>query len=431
MAIKSLPETSKEIVEVAIEKLIPFPKNPRTWDNIDEQQLIESITTFGVLDPLIVNKAKGRENIVIGGNFRLEIYKKLGLKVVRVLFVNIEDEAMERELNLRLNKNHGRWDEEILKEYPIEDLIKSGFEETDLGKFWDNELSVENDNFNPKKAKEEVLQNPVSKIGDLFQLGDDHRLIVGDSINPEIIKRLADGKPIHYINCDPPYNIKLDYSKGVGNNGNYGGKEKDSRTDDDYRRFLKATLENALAVSQSDTHIFYWADEKFVYILQQLYKDLGIENKRLCLWIKNNQSVTSKVAFNKMTEYCVYGVRGKPYLNDTIRNLNEILNKEITSGNRSADDIMDLLNIWLVDRLPSNEYQHPTMKPPALYEKALRRCTKIGDYVLDAFAGSGSQLIACEQLKRRALLIELDPVFADVILLRYEQFTGIKPIKIN
>jgi len=132
-----------------------------------------------------------------------------------------------------------------------------------------------------------------------------------------------------------------------------------------------------------------------------------------------------------MIECCVYGVRGKPYLNEMLRNLNEIQNKEIGSGNRSADDIFDLLNIWLVDRLPANEYLHPTMKPPTLYEKALRRCTNIGDYILDLFGGSGSQLIAAEQLKRRALLIEKDPVFVDVILHRYEQLTGVKPTKLN
>jgi DNA modification methylase len=430
MSETSLPNTIKEIIEVPIENLRPYPQNPRTWSSTDEKQLTESIQKFGMLIPLIVNSAHDRENIVIGGNFRLEIYKKLGIQMVQVIYVTIEDEAKERELNLRLNKNQGNWDWDILKEYQIDDLIGVGFDEIDLGKFWDSELGVEDDHFDLKKAEEEVLKNPVAKLGNVFQLGP-HRVICGSSTDPDVVKRLVGESPISYINSDPPYNIKLNYSTGIGNASNYGGQEKDNKTEDEYKQFLKTSIENALAVSQKDTHIFYWSDECSVGILQQIYKELGIENKRLCIWIKNNQNVTPKIAFNKMIECCVYGVRGKPFLNDTLKNLNEIQNKEIGTGNRSADDIYDLLNIWLVDRLPASEYQHPTMKSPTLYEKAMRRCTQIGEYVLDLFGGSGSQLIAAEQLKRRALLIELDPVFVDLILLRYEQFTGVKPIKLS
>ncbi len=367
---------------------------------------------------------------MIGGNFRLSIYKKLGINLVSVQYINITDEKTEQELNLRLNRNQGSWSWDLLKEYAIDDLIKVGFDEIDLSKYWDNELGVEDDNFDIKKAVEEVKKNPVSKPGDLFQLGN-HKVICGDCTDPEFVKRLVGEVKVSYINCDPPYNIKLDYSKGVGNESQYGGTEKDNRTIEEYTKLLSSSLTNALAISKSDTHIFYWCDEKYVWLIQELFQKSGLKNERLCIWIKNNQSVTPKSAFNKMTEYCCYGVKGKPYLNDAVRNLNEIQNKEIATGNRSADDIMDLLNLWLVDRLPANEYQHPTMKPPQLYEKAMRRCTKVGDYIFDGFAGSGSQLLAAEQLKRRALLIEIDPVFVDLILYRYEQFTGIKPIKIN
>lgn len=426
----NVPVINKEIVEVAVEKLKPFPKNPRTWTRTDEEQLTVSIMEFGQVIPLLVNCAKARENIVIGGNFRLAIYKKLGLKTVNVLYICIEDEAKERELNLRLNRNQGSWDWDLLKQYQIEDLITVGFNEIDLGKYWDSELSVEDDHFNLEKAVEEAQNNPVAKLGDMFELGS-HRIICGDSTDLTIIQRLVGDSMLTYINSDPPFNIGLNYAKGIGNASNYGGSEKDKRTDEEYKQFLQSSLQNALTVASSDAHIFYWCDENFVWLLQQLYKEHGVENKRLCIWIKNNQNVTPKIAFNKMIECCVYGVRGKPYINDTIRNLNEIQNKEVGTGNRSADDIFDLLNIWLVDRLPTAEYRHPTMKPPMLYEKALRRCTKIGDYVLDLYGGSGSQLIACEQLKRRALLVEIDPIFVDLVLLRYEQLTGSKPKKLD
>ncbi len=418
------------IDEIPIENLRPFPNNPRTWNTSQEKHLTESIKEFGIVLPLLVNNAKDKENIVIGGSFRLSVYKKMGIKIVPIVYISISDDKKAQELNLRLNRNHGEWDWNLLKDYEIIDLMSVGFDEIDLGKFWDNELGVEDDHFDIKKAKENVLKNPTAKVGDVFQLGS-HTIICGDCTNASVLKELGKDAPINYINCDPPYNISLDYSKGIGNTAQYGGKEKDNRSLEDYRVFLKTSLQNALSISQKDAHCFYWCDENFVGLLQMLYQELNISNKRLCIWIKNNQNVTPQIAFNKVTEYCVYGTIGKPYLNLNTRNLNEIQNKEISSGNRLTDDITDLFNIWLTDRLPIKEYQHPTTKPPTLYEKALRRCTKVGDFVLDLFGGSGSQLIACEQLKRRALLVEIDPVFVDLILYRYEKLTGNKPVKLN
>jgi DNA modification methylase len=127
----------------------------------------------------------------------------------------------------------------------------------------------------------------------------------------------------------------------------------------------------------------------------------------------------------------LYGTKGLPHLSDKIKNLNEVLNKEMATGGRLLDDIMDLFNIWLAKRLPTSQYEHPTEKPPTLYEKALRRCSKPGDVILDLTAGSGSLMIACEQLKRTALMVEVEPVFCQLILNRYERLTNEKPRKIN
>lgn len=430
MTYKSGPNL-KDVVKIPTDLLKPFPNNPHIHDEIKEENLTESVVANGQLIPLIVNRAKGRENVVLGGNFSLSIYKKLKFKEVLVLYVDIVDEAKERELNIRLNASYGYWDWEMLKEnYSVDDLLDWGLDEFDLAKYWDNELSVEDDHFNIDKAIEEVKKNPVSKTGDLFQLGI-HLVLCGNSTDLSVVKRLVGDKLVSYVNNDPPFNLKISYSRGIGNSSNYGGSEKDNRSESEYRDFLKASIENTLAVIQKDAHIFYWCDEKYVFLLQGLYNELKIKNKRLCIWLKNNQNVTPQVAFNKITEFAVYGVIGKPFLNTNVRNLNEIQNKEIGTGNRSMDDLYDLLNIWLVDRLPSNQYLHPTMKPPTLYEKAIRRCTKVGDYVLDLFGGSGSQLISCEQLRRKALIVEVDPTFVDLILLRYEQFTNVKPIKLN
>ena len=113
-------------------------------------------------------------------------------------------------------------------------------------------------------------------------------------------------------------------------------------------------------------------------------------------------------------------------LEEWAKEANEILNKEIGTGNRTADDIMDIFDIWLAKRLPGQDYEHPTSKPPTLHEKPLRRCSKINDIVLDLFGGSGSTMIACEQLKRRAYMVEIEPIFCQLIINRFEKLTGIK-----
>lgn len=415
-------ENPYTIVYVSASELRPAEYNPRKWDKVAEKQLAESIKRFGLIDPIIVNGASTRKNIVIGGHFRLQIAKSLGIAQVPVVYVNIPNLQKEKELNLRLNRNTGEWDFELLKSFEVELLLDVGFDDSDLSHIWDDNLGVENDDFDVKKELEKIKE-PKSKPGDIYQLGS-HRLICGDATNPEVIKKLVQDEKVSMLYCDPPYNIALDYNSGIGTNGKYGGKTNDKKSEEEYKNFLKQTLQNGLSVAYPDAHIFYWCDENYIGLIQGIYKELGIINKRVCLWIKNNQNVTPQTAFNKVYEPCVYGIQGNPYLSESVKNLNEVLNKEVGTGNRLTDDILDLFNIWLAKRLPAQEYEHPTEKPPTLHEKALRRCTKAGDIVLDLFGGSGSTLIACEQLKRRAYLCEIEPIFCDLIIKRFEKLTG-------
>jgi DNA modification methylase len=157
-----------------------------------------------------------------------------------------------------------------------------------------------------------------------------------------------------------------------------------------------------------------------------LYRELGVNSKRLLVWIKDNSSPVPTSAFNKVTEFAVYGSIGSPYLSKTEMNLNEIQNHNMTTGNSLQQEVMDHLNIMLAKRLPSSQYQHPTEKSPLLHHKAIKRCTRVGDVVLDLTAGSGSILIACEQLNRTAYLCELEPIFCQLIINHYERLTGQK-----
>ena len=235
----------------------------------------------------------------------------------------------------------------------------------------------------------------------------------------------------HYAYIDTPYNISLDYNKGIGQKKRYGGKTNDSKSPEEYERFLRAIYANALAVGKDDLHIFGWNDETNVGLMQRIFADLGLKNRRTCLWIKGVANVVPGVAFGKCYEACVYATRGKPYLSDKHQNFDEILNRDVSAGNRALDDILDIMNIWLQRRIPGNEYEHATQKPLTLAEKPLRRCTKVGGNVIDTTGGSGSSLISCEQMKRRCFMAEIEPIFTDLIIRRFEATTGIKAFLIR
>jgi len=419
-----------KIEYIRIKDIIPSVYNPRKWDEKAITDLTESIKRFGLVDPIIVNSAPNRKNVVIGGHFRLRAAKKLGFSRVPVVYLHIPDEDKEKELNLRLNQNTGEWNFDLLKEFDIGLLLEAGFNDSDLSLIWDRQLSIEDDKFDLKKSLEDH-KKPKSKIGDFYQLGD-HFLLCGDATDSNVVQKLLNNTKVNMIYCDPPYNISLNYSDGVSTKGKYGGsKTNDNKSAKDYRDFIKQTLKSALLVALDDVHIFYWCDENWIGLLQQLYQELSIKHQRVCFWVKNNINPTPQVAFNKVYEPCVYGTIGNPYLDKKMTNLNEVLNKEVTTGNRLSDDILDLFSIWLVKRKAGQDYLHPTEKPITLHEKPLRRCTKPNDVILDLFGGSGSTLIACEQMKRKAFLAEIDPVFCDVIIDRWQQLTGKEATCVN
>ena len=406
--------------------LIPADYNPRRLTDIQKEQLKKSLEKFNLADPLILNT----DNTLIGGHQRLKILIDLGIEEIDV---RMPDRALtkeeEKELNLRLNKNIGEWDIDMLLKFDQNMLMDVGFDNNELGDYWDSLLSIEDDNFNVQKELAEIKEIKTQK-GDFYKLGN-HYLICGDSTDPEIIKKLVGENKMQMIYCDPPYNIGLDYNKGIGTNNKYGGKTDDKKSQKEYREFLDKTIKNAKTTIAENCHIFYYCDENYIWLLQNLFQENGIKLKRVCLWIKNNQNPTPQIAFNKVYEPCIYGIIGAPYLNDKYKNLNEIINKEVGSGNQTIDDILDMINIWLVKRENSQDYEHPTQKPITLTQKPITRCTNLGDKILDLFGGSGSTLIAAEILKRQAFLAEYEPIFCDLIIKRYEHLSGKSAKKIN
>lgn len=412
-----------------IKDLIPYKDNPRTLSKTQLEGLKRSLKKFNLAELPAINT----DGAIVAGNQRILALSLLGRdeEEIEVRVPNRPlTKAEFRDYLLTSNRSGGSWNfEKLAEEFELDELLIAGFDSLDISHIFDDNLDITDDEFDEKEEIEKAKETNI-KPGDYFALGR-HRLLCGDATDPNTVQTLMNGAQADMVNDDLPFNIGLSYDKGVGNKSSYGGTTNDSKSDTEYEAFVKTIMQNALSVSKKDAHFLFWCDERYVWLFQNIYRELGINSKRLCVWIKNNQSPTPKIAFNKVTEFCVYGTIGQPYLNDRVKNLNEIQNKEIATGNRLTDDILDLLNIWLIKRIPGNEYEHPTQKSPTLHEKALRRCTKPGDVVLDLTAGSGSILSACEQLKRTAYVCELEPVFCQVIINRFKKISHDHVTKLN
>ncbi len=412
----------------AISQLVPNPANPRVMSPKQVEDLKKSLTKFGVVELPVIDT----DNRVIAGHQRLMALKLLGRENEQIPVRVPNRKLTQREYDqylLTSNRVHGEFDwDKLAENFDIETVLASGFDDADLAMMFDD-ITVENDDFDIEKELKRAKTTKV-KLGDMYQLGP-HKIICADSMDPKAVQKLMTGKKASTILSDPPYNISLSYDKGIGGKANYGGKTDDSKTDKEYEALLRGALTNGLASCTKDVHVFMYHDPRYTWLLQKLYKELGIAYKRTCLWIKNNSTPTPNVGFNRHYEPVLYGVIGKPYLSDRAFNFSEVLNPEIGSGNRTIDDIYDMIDIWLVKRISGSQYEHPTEKPATLHERPLRRCTKPGEIVLDLFSGSASLMIACHQLKRIAYMVEREPIFVQLTLNRYAKLTGEKAKKLN
>ena len=418
-----------QIQYVPISELKLADYNPRKHSKEAIAQIKKSVQEFSIVDPIIANSAPGRENIVIGGHMRLKACRELKHKTVPVVFLNIPSEAKEKELNLRLNRNVGAWDYDLLKDFDKDLLVDVGFDNTDFEEIYGDAIDTLDKEF-PLEKELAQIKNPISRLGSLYQLGP-HRLLCGDATNLEAVKKLVGDEKMDMVYNDPIYNIDLSYQSGIGGTRNYGGSVKDKKSDEKYEAFLRMTMENALSVSKDDVHVFYYSDQKYAALIQKIYHAIGIRYQRTCIWLKGVANPTPQIAFSKVYEPITYGVKGKPYLSPKHKNFDEVINKEVGAGHQLIESFYDMFDVWAVKKLSGQDYQHPTQKPITLHDKPIRRCTKIGDNILSLFGGSGGELIAADQLKRRCFVMELDPIFCDLIIRQYEFYTGNKAQKIN
>lgn len=396
--------TVESVEHWSLQRLIPYAKNARTHDDTQVSQIAGSIAEFGFVNPILV----GDDNVIIAGHGRLMAAQKLGLDTVPVIVLHHLTEAQRRALVIADNKiaENAGWNDELLK-LELEELGDLGFD-LDLIGFSDEELDelLGNDEQSGESDEDEIPEvedEPVSRHGDVWVMGD-HRLLCGDSTSKQDLEKLMSGELADMAFTDPPYNV--DY----GNNAKDKMRGKDRRImndnlGDDFYQFLKDALTNLLSVTKGACYIAMSSSE--LDTLQKAFRGAGGKWSTFIVWAKNTFTL-GRSDYQRQYEPILYGWREG--------------NDHFWCGARDQGDV------WFFNKPVKNDL-HPTMKPVELVERALRNSSKSRDIVLDLFGGSGSTLIACEKTGRAARLIELDPKYVDVIVRRWQDYSGEQAIR--
>lgn len=433
------------ITEVKIKDLKPAPYNPRKWSEHAIAGLTASIKQFGLVDPILVNSAVNRHNIVIGGHFRLKIAKDLGYKTVPVVYIDIPDEAKEKELNLRLNRNLGSWDYELLSEFDQSLLTDVGFDSEELDEIFD--LAVdEPENFDLEKelAKLGIKKRTVKK-GDVYQLGDS-RLMCGDSTVAEDFDKLMNGEQSDMCLTDPPYILDYLHAKRGGKSVTGFGAKKNRRyleTDVLPPDFTEKWMANVARYAKPDYSIIVyenWKNLRTIWGEMERYWKV----KNMIVWHLPNrhQGFSAKYKFFSKHDIAVVGGSGEvPYNHDEEPDglqeeyetaLYAISGKPQWEGYKGGKKYQptDFIEYQASDEKSSGQGVVFGTKPIEILIPYIKVLTKRGDLVVEPFCGSGSTLIAATKLKRRCYIMEKSPVYAEVALKRWEKLTGQKRVKL-
>jgi DNA modification methylase len=381
-----------EVKKVKISDLKFAEYNPRKISKKQLEDLKESLEEFDWVEPIVVNQNKDRKNIIVGGHQRVKAFKALGGKEVPCTFVDLPLER-ERQLNIRLNKNTGEFDFEILlSEFTKDELTEWGFEDDELDFKLEDLLSddeTEGDDDIPDTPE------PVTVKGDLYELGK-HRLLCGDSTVITDVEKLMDGDEPYLMITDPPYGVEYDPSwRNDADRAN--GKKLGARAIGKVQNDENADWTEAWALSPSKTAYVYH-DGKSSSIVQKSLEDCDYEIRSQIIWSKNNFAI-SRGDYHWKHEPCWYAVK-KGFKSDYI-------------GDRSQT------TVWEIDKPQKSETGHGTQKPIECILKPINNHR--GD-IYDPFLGSGTSLIACEKTKRKCYGMEIDPKYCDVIVKRYVEF---------
>jgi DNA modification methylase len=474
-----------EVKYVQIRKLRFSEYNPRALTEKEFNDLKESLVRFGFVEPIVVNSAPGRENVIIGGHQRVRVAEKIGIQEIPVVYVNIPDLKKEQELNLRLNKNLGHWDYDLLANFDENLLQDVGFETEELDEIFGLDID---DEFDVEKELEKVLKDKAKRVknGDIWQLGE-HKLIIGDATKQENWKKVLGNERFDFLFTDPPYKLaytqrarkiktkegmklkkdKIYESVGKTNSkGRFKGwvKTKKGFGYRSQRSYLGVerkggvpeydewlSIANEFQNPKGANVMVFENWKNTVPLWQAIEKYWKIRNM-IIWWLPNRHQGFSReyLFFNK---YDIAPLTGEGVLNEEYEE--ELDNYLRERGQKLLDTYEIILygqhgkSYW--DRRKGSKWakvsDHITWtaetekssgqniifgtKPIQILVPYIKILSPRNGIVMDCFAGSGSTIIACEIMKRKCRAIEIEPIYGEVILARFERFTGQKAIKIE
>ncbi|MDR2074459.1 MAG: site-specific DNA-methyltransferase [Oscillospiraceae bacterium] len=387
---------------VLIEKLKPYEKNARTHSEEQIEKIAKSIEEFGFLNPVLIDAGFG----IIAGHGRVLAAQKIGMKEVPCLFIEDLSETQKRAYIIADNKLalDAGWDFDVLK-IELEALKDLNFdiELTGFSDFNFNLDSGEKEEITDDDFEEELPEEPKSKLGVIYGLGR-HRLMCGDSANPEDAHKLMNGETADLLVTDPPYNV------------NYEGETKkrmkiqnDNMNSKEFILFLTDAFKNIDGYLKNGGSFYVWFASKETLAVYKACENVSWEIRQQLIWNKNRMCF-GRQDYQWKHEPCIYGWKSG--------------DSHYFIDDRTQTTVLEF------DKQFVNA-EHPTMKPVPLIAKLVENSSKRDEIVIDLFGGSGTALIACEQLNRGCRMMELDPRYCDVIIKRWENLTGEKAVKIN
>lgn len=386
--------TTTEMQLVSIDRLIPYARNSRTHSPEQINKLRSSLREFGFVNPVIVD----RELNIIAGHGRVIAAREENIKEVPCVFADHLTEAQKRAYIIADNRMamDAGWDEEMLR-VEIEalqadafDIALTGFDEKELSKLFDDGNETHEDDFD---VDEELKKPCISKTGDVWTLGR-HRLVVGDSTKPETYEVLMEGRKANLVITDPPYNVNYE--------GTAGKILNDNLASDAFFDFLFDAFSNIEKVMADDASIYVFHADTEGLNFRKAFDAAGFYLSGCCIW-KKPSLVLGRSPYQWIHEPCLFGWKKK--------------------GKHQWYSDRRQTTVWEFDKTRKNT-DHPTMKPIPLLAYPITNSSMSNTIVLDAFGGSGSTLIACEQTDRICYTIELDEKYADVIVKRYIEQAG-------
>lgn len=414
-----------EIIRLPIDDLTPDPNNAKDHPEWQIEQIKMSIETFGNIDPIGV---WGDDNLIVEGNGRYQALKELGYNEVECIRLDWLTEEERKAYSLAHNKltmNSG-WVpgmvEETLAQIGSIDMALFGFE-VDAP----DEIDVPiMEDVAPEDAEART------KPGEIWQLGE-HRLLCGDSTDREALRKLMAGEEADLLVTDPPYNVNYE--------GKAGKIANDNQEDGAFRKFLRDAFEAALSVMKPGAAFYIWHADLEGYNFRGAIKEAGAQIRQCLVWNKNTL-VLGHQDYQWKHEPCLYGWKegGNRYFTDSRKETTVFEDARPDFSKMKKEEMRALLEDIFSEKISTtviNEDKplandlHPTMKPVKLMARLIRNSSREGEHILDTFGGSGSTLIACEQLKRRCYICELDPHYCDVIIERWETFTGGKAVRLD